>query len=205
MCWQVRSPGQWRGIFDVEFWAGSLPYSVQDSMGPMECLLCDGHAGHEEGEAESVAFDVPLYFEQISVAFIIDLLLFPTDWTGSCYICFWHNDSIIIWSEMAFLVWLFFHDRLSEWLMKSVFQSLTEWHMSCGAVSGGEWHSKLWPERVHQTQSRHCCLPSVNFLQKFSWGWVHHTWNTGNKYNKRQHFFSTCDFIMCFIYRFKTV
>lgn len=50
MCWQVWSSGQWRGIPHTELWACSLPHAVQNCLGAVECLLCDGHTCDEEGE-----------------------------------------------------------------------------------------------------------------------------------------------------------
>lgn len=47
---QVRSPGQRRGVADAELRACAVPHAVPDGVGAVECVLCDGHAGHEEGE-----------------------------------------------------------------------------------------------------------------------------------------------------------
>lgn len=47
---QVRSPGQWWSVPNLEFWTCSVPHSVQNCVGAVERVLCDGHAGHEEGE-----------------------------------------------------------------------------------------------------------------------------------------------------------
>lgn len=174
---QVRSPGKWRGIANTEFWACSIPHSVQNCVGAMERLLCDGHNGYEEGErchcclsrylsvitgswtdvclTETTRVYVPVALNAILKLSSFDFFLFfSTDWSRSCWICYWHNDLITTWSRVTFLFfsWRIRYqtdtDWLSEWLMDSLFQWIdasvnekTNWHTLCLAVSGGEWHS----------------------------------------------------------------
>lgn len=165
---QVRSTSQWWGIPNIEFWACSLPHSVQNCVGAMECLLCNGHTGHEEGERYHCCLSryVPdtnntciicSYFKHYVEAFFSDLL-FSTDWSHNYWICY-----VLFCYEARGHSWLWsFNDINTKchwltgwrcmWLMSSLFlsQSIdgsekTKWHILCPAVSGGEWHSQLWP------------------------------------------------------------
>ena len=157
---QVRSPGQWRGIPDTEFWACSIPHSVQNCLGAMECLLRDGHISHEEGESCNCCQSRYLsalkgwwtdfrqqeqqccmctYFITIWSCQLWFFLLLCTDWLSSKWICYWRY-YLTMWSRMTFFhdiytVWqTLSHWQTREWLMNSLFHS--QWN----GASVTNWH-----------------------------------------------------------------
>lgn len=64
-------------------------------------------------------------------------------------------------------------------MKKFIFTNRKQFNHLCLFIPGGKWHSKLWPEWLHQTQSSDCCLTPLYIFQRITWWWPHYTWNSG--------------------------